>query len=960
MNESIDAMFLSFDKMGDALKLGSGFLNDFTSEVDVNLTGLKPEEQQAAVDRALKQTSDNMATAFLDKFRDSIVTRKVTPAHSTNPSGESDGEFVWIDEVVETTTRAQQAAHSSIDAYISDVLRITDVFREGSYGVVDAEGRYSDFVKVIVGMASMFADTNGLSSIFGESIDFKVLEANAKAGESVIDTFNRLNNLFTSTNSVAAGMGKAVESAFGAVGLSSIEMRQKLVDAAGGTEELQKSFAAYSSTYLDSFKQLEPVFQAVADASKSAGVYIGESKDQFVAQVNALDLTTEAGVKMYAELMKIAPMFAQMADSIANATVAFDDVFLTDTEKAAKANQKLADQFAKLGYTGVTTVDQFRKIVDAIDRTTVSGQAMYVALSQLAPAFANMAKSANASLGADRKAEVLARRQAQALTNTPAVEVDQDFLNAQREMEVALLKAQGREEEALNLSRKNSLATMDPQLRAMQQSIWAAEDQADAVQKAADLAEKAMEQLQSNVDKAFDLLTRSVDAQKDTLRTAYDSQVKTIQDNLKVQQDLARTQSKTASESLKSIQSILNSLNDAMKSTEVDSYQLSGVRRRAAQSTLSNALTASNAGASLTNFEGLDEALKTIAKPSEDLFATFVDYSRDQGRTAAIIEGLQINANAQVSVAQLTLDAINGSIDTIQDTAQSQIDALTATYEGEITRLDNILLEAKNSIDALRGIDTSVVSVEAAIVTLTAAIGAAQTAAAEQAAIASQNLQNLLTASSNTTAAASSQTASIQSVNGGMITYDQLNQMQAQAQQRNVMDIANAFMSSDPAVVSAMRDRLGAGSSDAIMNDPNFWSQAMAGGSNDPRIWRMLNAAQNNQSDANTLSGADLQRVMQSRWASLGIASYDVGAPYVDGDQIAMIHNRETVVDANASDVLRRYFGGDAGSGEVAAKIEEVRSEMKAAMIPLVLNVSKMAKILDKFDTEGLPAERTA
>ena len=67
---------------------------------------------------------------------------------------------------------------------------------------------------------------------------------------------------------------------------------------------------------------------------------------------------------------------------------AFAATFLSDAERAAPVLNSVLEELARLGISGVYTLDAFKNLVLSLDLTTEEGAALYAALMKLAPAFA--------------------------------------------------------------------------------------------------------------------------------------------------------------------------------------------------------------------------------------------------------------------------------------------------------------------------------------------------------------------------------------------------------------------------------------------------------------------------------------------------------------------------------------------------------------------------------------------
>ena len=115
--------------------------------------------------------------------------------------------------------------------------------------------------------------------------------------------------------------------------------------------------------------------------------------------------------------------------------------------------------------------------------------------------------------------------------------------------------------------------------------------------------------------------------------------------------------------------------------------------RQNAQAFLTSALAIAKAGGSITNLDGMDKALADIAKPSENLYASFTDYARAQAEASATISQLADYADAQVSMAQKQIDAINGTTSAVDSLGGALAGLAAAVAERNI--LESSILAAQ-------------------------------------------------------------------------------------------------------------------------------------------------------------------------------------------------------------------------------------------------------------------------
>lgn len=84
-------------------------------------------------------------------------------------------------------------------------------------------------------------------------------------------------------------------------------------------------------------------------------------------------------------------------DAARASLASYYDLFYSDAEKTARLNGQVAQAFADINLEAPDSIEGFRALVDGLDTSTASGQMMFAALMNLAPAFAQVANAASAS-----------------------------------------------------------------------------------------------------------------------------------------------------------------------------------------------------------------------------------------------------------------------------------------------------------------------------------------------------------------------------------------------------------------------------------------------------------------------------------------------------------------------------------------------------------------------------------
>jgi hypothetical protein len=418
-------------------------------------------------------------------------------------------------------------------------------------------------------------------------------------------------------------------------------------------------------------------------------------------------------------------------DQLEEYASSFAENYLTEAERLAPVQKYVTEQLAGMGLAGVTTRDQFRDVVLGLDLTSEAGEKQYAALMAMESAFAAVTPAMNeaasaADILADRDkldgqiydmthtaAEALARQRAEELaamdeslrSRQEQIYALQDEQAARelsasgRQLDIQIMGLQGDAAGALAMQRADELAALDAALRPQQERIYALQDEKSAL----DSVKAAARTLLSEVDSAFSVLQRVVDRERTAATAAYNVQMKSIQ---------ASIDGTTAK--ITKLQSLSQALSSALDQMQEPSDQ-AAASRASAQAQIRAALAIAKVGGALPDADAIKDALSTVTKDASGQFATYTDYLRDFYTTANDVASLGKLSDSALSVEEQTLDALN-----------DQADEATAAHEAEIARLDGILSSAQQQVDALKGADVTLLSIEQAIKGLGTAIASAQ------------------------------------------------------------------------------------------------------------------------------------------------------------------------------------------------------------------------------------------
>lgn len=187
-------------------------------------------------------------------------------------------------------------------------------------------GTFDQFPAYLSQITATMRDFRGgaskLRDVFGEQItSIKQFEAASKGGETSAATFQRLAGVFTATNLAADLMGKKSAEAFGVVGLASAEMREKLVQAAGGIDALTSKLQSYAQNYLLDFERNARQENEIRKQLAEVGLALPNSRLEFRRLFESLDKTTESGSKAIAVMLSVESAFASLHPEITSAEI---------------------------------------------------------------------------------------------------------------------------------------------------------------------------------------------------------------------------------------------------------------------------------------------------------------------------------------------------------------------------------------------------------------------------------------------------------------------------------------------------------------------------------------------------------------------------------------------------------------------------------------------------------------
>lgn len=194
------------------------------------------------------------------------------------------------------------------------------------------------------------SDATATAQRFGEAITWDSLTDAANNGENVVETFTRLNTVFSITNSAVEMLGQDTASAFGAIGLASTEARQNLIDLAGGVDAFSNKLGSYYQNFYTEEERKQAVIKQLSATAAEYGATLPKTRDEYRLLMEAQDMSTEAGREAYTVLLDNSAAFASVTDSVEATNSALDAQAQAQSNAAAaaeKATQSAIDSIQK-------------------------------------------------------------------------------------------------------------------------------------------------------------------------------------------------------------------------------------------------------------------------------------------------------------------------------------------------------------------------------------------------------------------------------------------------------------------------------------------------------------------------------------------------------------------------------------------------------------------------------------
>lgn len=357
----------------------------------------------------------------------------------------------------------------------------------GGFGIFGTAGLQRELEAAIAGNTLQAADA--------------ATAALMRDGEGAMAMLERLASSLTAVNLVGDTLGHT----FRAVGIAGAAVASDLADAFGGLEAMSSATGRYYAFFYSDAERQATLLRQTSAALARMNILMPQTRDQYRALIESLDVTTESGRTAYATLIGLAETFDQLLPAVGNLSAALMgmvggvttevDAMIATTTEAQRNNAQASANWYRASRSLRDVVDRMRGTTSAL---TSASQAMAFNEAQyqatLAAALAgDMTAATNVAGASDRllasaretarTAQDLARVEARILSDLGLLAGVGDIEGARHDVIAGLLTSQvdllGQVRSVLAAGGAldaAQLAALNAQLGSLEGAIAAAED----------------------------------------------------------------------------------------------------------------------------------------------------------------------------------------------------------------------------------------------------------------------------------------------------------------------------------------------------------------------------------------------------------------------------------------------------------------------------------------------------
>lgn len=462
----------------------------------------------------------------------------------------------------------------------------------------------------------------------------------------------------------------------------SLEAKESLLALAGGSEQLVSGLSAYYDAFYTEAERAGMATAQLASQFADLGIAVPDSAAAFRQLVESQDLSTEAGRKLYAQLLGLSGAFSSVAESAKAAATSMLQTALGAVKDAIDAEK---------------------------DKATAASAAVIAGYQSQIDA----AKAAAAATIASTKQQIAAIN---------------DSIRAKESegrQQIASIQEQAR-------ASKQNYASQIAQAKA---NATALKQAAKEQERAQDLVIKAMQTRVSDLQSVYDMLAGAIAGDE---KLSFEEGSRIIADAIAAGGVTDKDQLKLAIDAVKSIDesgySTRVALERAKASATADMTRLQGIV--GSQLDQQNSLL-SIAEKQLEVIQNIPDTIEAALDADVARYEALADqaaasYEAQIDAVQAAMEQAALAGENQVAALEKLIEQTTSNLESSVGNFDVLIAAEKSNLDTQLTALDKLYEEQKSMVEAALGTTKAVMSVEQAISALGAALKAAQTPVATQ------------------------------------------------------------------------------------------------------------------------------------------------------------------------------------------------------------------------------------
>lgn len=373
-----------------------------------------------------------------------------------------------------------------------------------------------------------------ISSMLDSTADalFSEMKRFQKFGEGMLETVVRVVDANKKLNDGlnAIGQSSALKAAGKSIGY---EISEQLLEIVGGLETFTDQISFFRDEFLTEAERLAPIRKSVTDEMTRLGYGMVDTRDEFKALVQSLDLTVPAQQELYSSLMQVAKGFAEVYEAAEqkerlkpseyrNRLIELEiqglELLGNKTQAVIAMRETELEEVRKLVPEQAAQIEYYKKVIWAIEDSLEVRNAEIEVLGALGFTYDQVVLQREMELqGLTEQVRAVKRWQF-------AVE---DF-NSSQDLMIELLNKSGKESQAVALTRERELKGLNSTDKLIKRAIYALEDEQAIREKLEEAKEKEIELK----EKEYQAIKDSSSATRDYIRSLKDYRNSLLKGNL--------------------------------------------------------------------------------------------------------------------------------------------------------------------------------------------------------------------------------------------------------------------------------------------------------------------------------------------------------------------------------------------------------------------------------------------